>query len=37
MILFIRSFMSDESGATAEDFGLMLAGIAVVILLNQIY
>ena len=32
MILFIRSFMSDESGATAIEYGLIAAGIAVAII-----
>ncbi len=32
MIQFIRSFMSDESGATAIEYGLIAAGIAVAII-----
>ncbi len=32
MILYIRSFMSDESGATAIEYGLIAAGIAVAII-----
>ncbi len=32
MILYIRSFMSDESGATTTYFGLIAAVIAVLIL-----
>ncbi len=32
MIQFIRSFLSDESGATAIEYGLIAAGIAVAII-----
>ncbi len=32
MIQFIRSFMSAESGATAIEYGLIAAGIAVAII-----
>ncbi len=32
MIQFIRSFISDESGATAIEYGLIAAGIAVAII-----
>ncbi len=32
MIQFIRSFMADESGATAIEYGLIAAGIAVAII-----
>ncbi len=32
MILFIRNYMSDESGATAIEYGLIAAGIAVAII-----
>ena len=32
MIQFIRCFMSDESGATAIEYGLIAAGIAVAII-----
>ena len=32
MIQFIRSFMADDSGATAIEYGLIAAGIAVAII-----
>ncbi len=32
MILFIRNYFSDESGATAIEYGLIAAGIAVAII-----
>jgi pilus assembly protein Flp/PilA len=32
MIQFIRSFLSDDSGATAIEYGLIAAGIAVAII-----
>ncbi len=32
MIQFIRSFMAEESGATAIEYGLIAAGIAVAII-----
>ena len=32
MIQFIRSFLSDESGATAIEYGIIAAGIAVAII-----
>ena len=32
MIQFIRSFMNDDSGATAIEYGLIAAGIAVAII-----
>ncbi len=32
MIQFIRNFTSDESGATAIEYGLIAAGIAVAII-----
>ncbi len=32
MVHFIRSFMNDESGATAIEYGLIAAGIAVAII-----
>ena len=32
MIQFIRNFISDESGATAIEYGLIAAGIAVAII-----
>ncbi len=32
MTQFIRSFISDESGATAIEYGLIAAGIAVAII-----
>ena len=32
MVHFIRSFMNDESGATAIEYGLIAVGIAVAII-----
>jgi len=32
MMTFISRFMSDESGATAIEYGLIAAGIAIVII-----
>ena len=32
MIHFIRSFMNDESGATAIEYGLIASGIAISII-----
>ena len=32
MIQYIKSFISDESGATAIEYGLIAAGIAVAII-----
>ncbi len=32
MIQFIRSFMNDDTGATAIEYGLIAAGIAVAII-----
>ena len=32
MILFIRNYLGDESGATAIEYGLIAAGIAVAII-----
>ena len=32
MTHFVRSFMNDESGATAIEYGLIAAGIAVAII-----
>jgi pilus assembly protein Flp/PilA len=32
MTTFIRNFINDESGATAIEYGLIAAGIAVVII-----